>query len=377
MFSPFSITCFVLAASAIAAGGGYGLVAGNDQGGSALFFVVGIASAVLAVAAAALGARDAAVAPVEPTTSTSSASPAAAASPARRPLDPTPEVRGSSWPLLSALALALVAAGFATDAPILVIGLVAVVLTSIGWLGQVWREHPAWNRAYDERITDRYLLPFALPIATIVGVAVLAVALSRLLLAVSEKAAPLIAIVLAITLLAAFAVLATRPLGRNGSLAFAVAGALFVAASGIGGAVAGEREFHHEPDASAEGGEHGTDDEHGTDGDRDNQESEAIEHGDAEDVAIELVAKDIAFDANHLQVPAGAHVTVTLRNEDRGVPHNVSFYVAKGGKAVETGEIIDGVAATTTKVDFQAPEGGALYFQCDVHPDMSGELVVA
>lgn len=372
MFSPFSITCFVLAAAGFAAGGGYGLAAGNDQGGSALFFFAAAAAAALGVAAAILGARDPRVA----------ASASAEDTPGRRPLGAPEAVSPSSWPVLGAVALLLVGVGLATDAPILIIGLIAVAIASLGWLGQAWREHPAWNPTYDDRIRDRYVTPIALPIATIAGVAVLAISVSRLLLAVSEKAAPIIATVLAIAILGAFALLAVKPVGRGGSVALAVVGVLFVAASGIGGAVAGEREFHHAASESASGDGHG--DGHGSEPETNESEvvdgdahggEEKKEKGSGEAVEVKLVADQIAFDTDELEAPAGASVVVKLHNADEGVPHNVSFYERKGGKAVVVGEIVSGPADTVVKVT--APSEGSLYFQCDVHPEMSGELVVA
>ena len=350
MFSAFSTTCFVLAAAAIAAGGAYGLAAGNDQGGSALFFVLAVAAALLGVVAAALGARDVAVSP----------SAAADSAPVRRPVDRVPGVRPSSWPLLAALALGLFAAGLATDAPLLAIGLIAVIVASLGWLAQSWREHPAWNPLYSERINDRYVVPIVLPVGVLVAVAIGAVSVSRLLLAVSEKVAPLIATVVAIAILGVFALLATRPMARSASLAFAIAGTLFVAGSGIGGAVAGEREFHQEgaEHAEEEGG-------HGSEGGG----------GGGESVTVELVAASLKFDKSKIEVPAHAKVTVHLVNDDPTIPHNVSFYEEKGGKAIVEGEIFDG--GTSGDTSFESPDEGEYYFQCDVHPNMNGELVVA
>ncbi len=39
-----------------------------------------------------------------------------------------------------------------------------------------------------------------------------------------------------------------------------------------------------------------------------------------------VVAKDLQFDTKELDLPAGAPTTVTLDNEDQGVPHNISIF---------------------------------------------------
>jgi plastocyanin len=91
---------------------------------------------------------------------------------------------------------------------------------------------------------------------------------------------------------------------------------------------------------------------------------------------VTLVAKNLAFDKDEIDVPANANVTVTLDNQDAAVLHNFSVYDSKAlTEKVAVGDFVTGPA---TK-DYAVPplKAGTYYFRCDVHPDtMNGSYVV-
>ncbi len=92
---------------------------------------------------------------------------------------------------------------------------------------------------------------------------------------------------------------------------------------------------------------------------------------------INLAAKNIAFDASTIRVPAGAKVTVNFDNQDVRVPHNFAVYETDAArKAIFQGEIISGPARIA--YTFRAPEvPGNYFFRCDLHPTtMTGRLIV-
>ncbi len=94
-------------------------------------------------------------------------------------------------------------------------------------------------------------------------------------------------------------------------------------------------------------------------------------------IAINLIAKDIAFDKNSITVPAGAHVTVNFDNQDNGIPHNVAFYTdSSASKSIYVGAVITGPKKVTYA--FDAPTTPGIYFfRCDVHPtSMTGQFIV-
>ena len=86
-----------------------------------------------------------------------------------------------------------------------------------------------------------------------------------------------------------------------------------------------------------------------------------------------ITARDIAWSAGFLQVPAGQPVSITVDNQDAGVPHGFSIQRPAGGDLF-MGEIVAGPARTTYAIPPLAP--GGYLFLCPVHPVMQGKLAV-
>jgi plastocyanin len=91
------------------------------------------------------------------------------------------------------------------------------------------------------------------------------------------------------------------------------------------------------------------------------------------DGAVEITAADLAFDATTIEATAGEDFTITLVNDD-SAPHNISIYSEEGGDEIVLGDTAE--AGESVTVDVSALEPGTYYFQCDIHPDMNGSLVV-
>jgi len=91
--------------------------------------------------------------------------------------------------------------------------------------------------------------------------------------------------------------------------------------------------------------------------------------------ALKIQAQNLHFDTSCLAAPAGSSFTITLDNQDNGIPHNVSIYRSPSrSKPLFQGKVVVGVASTTYQVPALPP--GTYYFQCDVHPAMNGAFVV-
>jgi plastocyanin len=93
-----------------------------------------------------------------------------------------------------------------------------------------------------------------------------------------------------------------------------------------------------------------------------------------QDGVITLSAADLEFDAPCMVADDGEAFTIRLTNNDT-VPHNVAVY-QDSSKANEfsRGEIISQGQSADVEVD--ALDAGEYYFDCQVHPEMSGALYV-
>jgi plastocyanin len=88
-----------------------------------------------------------------------------------------------------------------------------------------------------------------------------------------------------------------------------------------------------------------------------------------------VVAQNVAFDTETIDLPPEAVVTITFDNRDAGMPHNISIYSDESlGEVLFLGEVVTGPATIPYEVGpFPV---GEYYFQCDVHPNMNGTVSV-
>jgi plastocyanin len=89
---------------------------------------------------------------------------------------------------------------------------------------------------------------------------------------------------------------------------------------------------------------------------------------------VAVSADNLEFDVSTIEAPAGEEFTISFTNLE-SQPHNVSVYVEEGGDSIVEGEIIE-VPDETTQIVVPALDAGTYYFQCDVHPEMNGTIVV-
>jgi plastocyanin len=89
---------------------------------------------------------------------------------------------------------------------------------------------------------------------------------------------------------------------------------------------------------------------------------------------VAISADNLEFDVSTIEAPAGEEFTINFTNLE-SQPHNVALYVEEGGDTIVEGEIVTGPDGTD-QVVVPALDPGTYYFQCDVHPDMNGTIVV-
>jgi plastocyanin len=90
---------------------------------------------------------------------------------------------------------------------------------------------------------------------------------------------------------------------------------------------------------------------------------------------VTVQAQNLAFNTSEIDLPANAPTTITFENADAGVPHNIAIYNDSSlSENLFTGDIVTGPA--TAEYQVPALDAGEYYFHCDVHPNMSGSVVV-
>jgi plastocyanin len=90
---------------------------------------------------------------------------------------------------------------------------------------------------------------------------------------------------------------------------------------------------------------------------------------------ITVRAQNISFDTDSIRLPADAPSTITFENADAGVQHNISIYSGPDlAEQLFQGDLVTGPGSA----EYPIPPlpAGQYYFQCDVHPNMNGAVVV-
>jgi plastocyanin len=90
---------------------------------------------------------------------------------------------------------------------------------------------------------------------------------------------------------------------------------------------------------------------------------------------ITVVAQNVQFDTDVLELTADEEATITLNNED-SADHNIAIYEDDSAEAeLFKGQIVPAGDSATYTVD--PIEAGSYYFQCDLHPSMNGDAEVS
>jgi plastocyanin len=228
---------------------------------------------------------------------------------------------------------------------------------------------------------SRVVLGAGIPFLALLFLAALILAFSRILLAVPEELAPWVALLFATNILVGCALAAMIPGTRGFTFLIGLLVATIVI-GGIVGVLVGPRPVH----SLVEEGEHVTATAPEMNEPALSDEPIPIEEGaGGEEPAgaggaqeplseVTIIAQGLAFDISELSFPADTPVVIRLDNQDE-VPHNVAIYVSQGGDPLFQGELVTGPTQAEYDVPPMAP--GEYYFQCDVHPTMSGTVTVA
>ena len=162
------------------------------------------------------------------------------APPAQRP------VGGSWWPVFAALGVGATAVGAVVHPAIFVIGICAVAAVAVEWTMTNWSEKVSGDPEANAEARENLMRPIEIPILGAVGVAVLVLAVSRVLLASSVTGAVWVATAVGLAIFGLAVLISRRPeMPRSTVRGILFAGITVVLILGIVTAVSGEREFHH------------------------------------------------------------------------------------------------------------------------------------
>jgi plastocyanin len=195
----------------------------------------------------------------------------------------------------------------------------------------------------------RVPLPVVIPVVALATIALFTIVFAKVLLSVPHEAATIVAIAMAANILAGCAFVATRPRAGAATLIELVAVIIYPLIIGI--AI-----------AALDIGEH---------------KAAAATHAPPAAAANTIVAAGLAFDQDALEFK-GKEVSLTFENED-STPHNFAIYKSAADGPTKTDPLFTGdevAPGSSTVLDIALPPPGAYYFQCDIHPNMNGDLTV-
>lgn len=150
-------------------------------------------------------------------------------------------------PALGALAFALFLIGLATDTYWMTYSSIAVlVVVAFVWTVRTWAENATGDESANASIYHRFIDPLRVPVLAIISIAIVALGLSRVLLAVSKTASVWVFGIVALVLFLVCVLLALKPSSARWlTTALVILAAIAIIVAGIVAAVHGEREFEH------------------------------------------------------------------------------------------------------------------------------------
>ena len=160
--------------------------------------------------------------------------------------------------MAAGFAVATMVLGLVTNMALFWAGVVALVAVGGVWTFRAWAERATGDDEVNEAIYDRIIDPIRLPFTALVCIGIIAVGMSRVILAApSKNSSTLIFLVVGAALFGLFVALAFFPdFGKKAVPAIVVLVAALFIGAGIIGAATGERDMsHHGSEAESHGSE--------------------------------------------------------------------------------------------------------------------------
>jgi hypothetical protein len=167
---------------------------------------------------------------------------------------PTAPVTGSHWPIVGAFGVGTLAVGLVLNTAVFVTGLVICAAVAFEWMMDAWADRATGDPEANRALRNHIMAPLEIPAAGAAGVALGVLAVSRILLNVSQLGAVIVAGVIAVAILG-LAVLSTSGFKPTRNFVAGLVLSLSVAILGLGiwAAVDGERNFEEHEVGEDEG----------------------------------------------------------------------------------------------------------------------------
>lgn len=155
-------------------------------------------------------------------------------------------VPSSFAPICVAVGAGCVVGGAALGAPLYAAAIVIAAASGVAWFVSAGRQNPNYVPAVADRVSDGIAVPFGLPVAAFGLIAIIAISISRTLLAVGKTASWIVVLIFAAAVFFGGILLALRPRLTKRMMtigvAVTVAAVVAMAATGL---IAGPRKFEH------------------------------------------------------------------------------------------------------------------------------------
>ena len=151
------------------------------------------------------------------------------------------------WPIMGAVAAACALLGLVSSSLLFIFGVILGIVVLLEWMVLAWSERATGDEEVNRRIRNRVMNPLEIPVFGAIGAVVLVICVSRVLLALSEKGAPIAAITVAVLILGFASIYAVAPkAGRTIVAVLCLLGAVGIITGGIIGAAQGSRDYEKE-----------------------------------------------------------------------------------------------------------------------------------
>jgi hypothetical protein len=169
---------------------------------------------------------------------------------------PTAPVTGSHWPVVGAFGVGAMAVGLVLNTAVFIVGLVVCAAVALEWMMDAWADRATGDPEANRALRNRIMAPVEIPAAGSAVVALGVLAVSRILLNVSQLGAVIVAGVLAVVIFGIGIVAASDlRVNRNFVAGFALMLGVGVLGLGVWAAVDGERNFEEDIEEDGGGGE--------------------------------------------------------------------------------------------------------------------------